>query len=439
MRLLPRVLLGTLWGSVLRAVSLAATFIALGGATWGMHAALRSAEPAASSILDQSPARIRLEFTEPVEPALSAIVLVTQGGDSLSLSVAGDPRSVHAIVATPPPLGPGPYGVVWRIVSADGHRLRGSYRFAVRGNVADSVAAAPVDATVVDSAAFPGDANVDAEPAEVAAVPPFAGLLRGLALTGLLAFVGLTALMAWRLPPAGDGPIRAVVVTGVAGSALLAIHLVVWMSYVAPGTALSSRELGAVLTTWTGRLEVARVLLAVAAVWGVLARRNGVAALLGIAAVAASSAIGHPAAISPLLAIPGKLVHLLAAAIWIGGVLWIATAARAGSAFAIGTRRVSALALASVALVVATGIVEAVLFLPTIAALWQTTYGQLVLAKSVGTAALVAFGARHRRLLAAVESDSSRATLGRSVRGELGIMVAVAVLGGVLAYVSPRL
>jgi putative copper export protein len=155
--------------------------------------------------------------------------------------------------------------------------------------------------------------------------------------------------------------------------------------------------------------------------------------------ILASSAIGHPAAIAPAAAIPAKFVHLLAGAIWTGGLLWIASADRAANGFVAGTRRVSSLALGSVALVVVAGVIEAVLFLPSLPALWGTTYGQLVLAKATGTAVLVAFGAYHRRLVAGIEADASRTRLNRSVRGELAVMGAVAVLGGILSYVSPRL
>ncbi|HEX2716932.1 MAG TPA: copper resistance protein CopC [Gemmatimonadaceae bacterium] len=403
-----------------------------------MHAGLRRAEPAANSVVSAPPPRIRLEFTEPVEPELSLIVLVTARGDSIPLRVTGDPRDVHAIVAVPPPLGAGAYRVAWRIVSADGHRIRGDYAFTVGRNAVDGAGAGRRAATrPADSAAIIAAAR-DIEPAAAAAAPPFAGLLRGLGVTALLAFSGLAALLAWRLPDTGLPPLRAAVLAGVAASSLLAVHFVVWMSYVAPGAALSAGELSAIMRTWSGRLELARLLLTLVGVWFLIRRQLAVAATLGIAALLASSAIGHPAAIAPALAIPAKAVHLLAAAIWIGGVLWIAATDRQHVATPAGVRRVSSLALISVVLVTLAGMGEALLFLPGVGALITTTYGQIVLAKAFGTLVLVGFGAWHRRLIETGDERSS-VKLAASVRRELFVLTAVGVLGGVLSYVSPRL
>jgi methionine-rich copper-binding protein CopC len=97
-----------------------------------MHATLLSSEPAAKATLATSPSRIRLVFSEEIEPSLGRIRLVAPGGRIIKLASAGDPHDVAALVApVTSPLEPGRYRVEWRIVSEDGHPIDGAYFFSV--------------------------------------------------------------------------------------------------------------------------------------------------------------------------------------------------------------------------------------------------------------------------------------------------------------------
>jgi len=155
-----------------------------------------------------------------------------------------------------------------------------------------------------------------------------------------------------------------------------------------------------------------------------------------------SGAVGHPAAIDPEWAVPAKALHLLAVSVWLGGLLWILACDRSEPVrFAAEAARVSSLALGAVTVIAASGVVQALLFLPSPADVVRSTYGALVLAKVALFAVLLAFGAYHRyRVLPGViaaPGGAAPATLRASVTREVVVMYAVTSLSGCLAYVPP--
>jgi copper transport protein len=408
------------------------------------HATLLSSEPAAGATVVAAPSRIRLLFSEPIEVAMSAATISNANGSSFALTVAEDPHDVHALVASVPSLQPGPHTVRWHIVSADGHRVDGSFAFTIEGGGAASAAPLPNAATTGGAPAAPQAAGVDRRQATidsgfVAALGrrPQVPELRAAAITVLLALAGLTLLIA-TLPISGARPMRLALVLAILATALLAAYLVVWSSTAvgAGHSVLDAVSLAA--STTPGALEVARLALAFLALWALsLAKRPGLAALFSGVAVLITGASGHPAVTQPLIAIPAKSVHLAAAALWLGGLLWIMTAERHGARYVEGTRRISSLALGSVIVVVATGVLQGFLFLPRLAALTDSTYGRLILIKVAGLLVLVLFGFFHRRIVPRLDTTIARRRLRGSVRLEILVMLAVSVAGGLLAAIAP--
>src|SRR4051812_30716919 len=90
------------------------------------HASLVSSDPAAKSLLHAAPTRIRLVFSEALEPTLGRISLVGSDGATIKLAATGDPHDVNALIAPVGTLANGAYRVEWRVVSADGHPVEGS-------------------------------------------------------------------------------------------------------------------------------------------------------------------------------------------------------------------------------------------------------------------------------------------------------------------------
>jgi methionine-rich copper-binding protein CopC len=93
------------------------------------HSELSASVPADGSRLSAGPAEIVLRFNEMVQ--LTALTLTDGEGRRLRLSLPRDttPRAMERIAA--PPLAPGAWRLEWRAISADGHPVRGTVRFAV--------------------------------------------------------------------------------------------------------------------------------------------------------------------------------------------------------------------------------------------------------------------------------------------------------------------
>jgi putative copper export protein len=158
-------------------------------------------------------------------------------------------------------------------------------------------------------------------------------------------------------------------------------------------------------------------------------------------ALAASGAVGHSAAIEPAWAVPAKAVHLLAGAVWAGGIVWLMTLDRSddeGGGFATRVERVSSVALGAVLAVALSGVVQTRLFLGAWSDLVRSLYGVVVLAKVAGLLALAGFGAYYqRRVIARLADAGVRATFRRLLGREMALMTLVVLLGGLLAYLAP--
>jgi copper transport protein len=429
-------------------VLLAASTVAFSPRSAAMHASLVSSEPAAKSHLATRPARIRLVFSEPIEGKLSRITLARTGNAPIVVPAAGDPRDVHAVIAPSDSLTPGAYRLEWRIVSADGHPVDGNFTFTIGDTTLGTQPppAAAVPDTEPPVAPQADEADVDWGPT-IAGAPVIPGLLRGLALAALLATGGLLLFLA--LAPSGAAQrgcprLRAITLRlSVASAVLLVGHLLAWLVHTSPGQTFDTEWARSALGTTVGQIELWRTGLALLALWALgLARRYGIALAFVIASLAVSGAIGHPAAMQPFVAVPAKAIHLLASGVWMGGLLWLIIRPSADSAelFRHDAERVSSLALWAVIAVAATGALQTWLFLPTIGDVFISAYGWFALAKTAGLLALVGFGAYHRQRLVphlARAEQSGIATLRSSVAREIGVMLIVILLGGLLAYVPP--
>ena len=129
-----------------RAIARLAIFIGLLGGAAGVvlaHATLRRAEPPVGGRVPLPPLRLRLEFSEAVEPRTSRLDLVTPDSQRFALQVTGDSAMANVLVADVPKLrAAGSYRVEWRLVGPDGHAVTGAYGFTV-----DSIPV-PIDTAV---------------------------------------------------------------------------------------------------------------------------------------------------------------------------------------------------------------------------------------------------------------------------------------------------
>ncbi len=160
-------------------------FWMLGAGIAHAHTELSSSDPAADASVGSPPKVITLTFTEDINSAFVNVVLTSADGRSW---LSGDPRvdgpRVTATVTSDAPPA-GLYTVGYRVVSADGHPVSGSYTFTIAG-----VQAAP-----------PASTSAGASPPTTSAAPPTAApagadtktsvitaAVAGLALGGVIVF-----------------------------------------------------------------------------------------------------------------------------------------------------------------------------------------------------------------------------------------------------------
>ena len=83
-------------------------------------------------MLSQPPTQVRLTYSERIEPRFAVISVTDAGGNQ---EIAGSPARAaddeNAIFVPVKTLSQGWYLVWWRVISADGHPVRGAFTFAV--------------------------------------------------------------------------------------------------------------------------------------------------------------------------------------------------------------------------------------------------------------------------------------------------------------------
>ncbi|MEV4333832.1 copper resistance protein CopC [Streptomyces sp. NPDC049597] len=395
---------------LLAAVVLAGTLVGAllaGAGPASAHAALITSDPKDGAVVPTAPKEVTLTFSEQIAMGDDSIRVLEPSGkraDTAEIRDLGSGGTVKYGVALHAGLPNGTYTVAWQAVSADSHPVSGAFTFSI---------GAPSKTTVAlpDQQAGGGVVGVLYGIARYAA---YAGFVL---LTGGAAFV----LLCWRRG-ASVRPVQRLVAHGwvTLTGATLAM-LLLRSPYTGSGEladALDLGGLGDVLETKTGAALVSRLLLLgaaalfVAVLFGAYARREDeeerkdltIGLALGgsvvAAGIAATWALSEHAStgIQPGIAMPVDVLHLLAVAVWLGGLATLLTALyRAPSVEREAVRRFSTAALVSVAVLAATGLYQSWRQVGTWSALTGTRYGQLLLLKIGLVVVLVAVACISRR------------------------------------------
>jgi len=448
------------------------------------HSDLESSEPGQGQVLADPPHQLVLRFTEPVSVQLANVNLFGAGGRAVPLGDPAHPPRDETTVEVPiqETLAAGSYTVTFHLVSEDSHPVDGSIRFRVGGQP-DAVTPGAQDQTpgadraAVTEVAPPVDADVAADveaSADAGTLAALAGAARWGGYLSLALLVGPAALLAlaWRQGCAVHR-VRVLLWSGWAGSVACALLGLVSFGPHAIGLPLGSMfdadVLSGTLSERPGQALVARIALLVAI--GVafvrlsrlrwadgstrLPRATGAVVLAGAAALALTFSLATHSAVGALapLALPMDVLHLVAMAVWVGGlalVVAVVLPARDLATMRSVLPVFSRAAAICVATLAATGAFQAWRQTRSVAALVETSYGGLLIGKLALAALLVALGglARHwlnRRLLGAERAgtrgvrDTTVATalLRRTVFAEAGVAVAVLLLSSVLVTTEP--
>ncbi|WP_230195306.1 copper resistance protein CopC [Streptomyces sp. NBC_00080] len=369
----------------------------LGGGPVSAHAALRGADPADGSVVKTAPDAITLTFTESVGLLDDSFRVFDPDNRRVDTGRAGhaDGRADTARIKLPAKLGTGTFTVAWRVVSADSHPIAGAFTFSV-GTPSATPPALP--GTSVENPATGGLFNIG----------------RYLAYLAAALLVGTAAFIAVCRPP-DVRPLRRLLLAGwwaLAGSTVFLLLLRgPYETGTGPAQALDPSGLTRTLGTRPGLALVARLALLAAAAALLLWQRKALgegkrpsrAALLTGATLATGLALTwagaeHASAgIQVPVAMTSTVLHLLAMAVWLGGLASLLTLFYRASVPSRVVGRFSQLAGLSVTVLVVTGVYQSWRGLGSVAVLTDTTYGRVLLAKLVAVTLLLLVGARSRR------------------------------------------
>ncbi|MGV9624859.1 copper resistance CopC/CopD family protein [Streptomyces tendae] len=405
------------------------------------HAALNSTDPGDGAVLQRAPGHVTLTFSESVGLRDDSFRVLDPGGHRVRTGVTGhaEGRSDTARVALPGGLGEGTYTVAWRVVSADSHPVSGAFTFSV---------GKPSQTT----------APVDTSPTEDPLTATLHKLARYLAYLSAALLIGTAAFVALCRPP-DPAPLRRPLVAGwwtlLAATVALLVLRAPYEAGTGPSSALDADALADTLTARPGVLLLIRLaLLAPAALFVVrvsgksrtprgsrgsrqspepcgsrgsrqssepcaspesradrhpphspLVAAAGVALAIGLALTWAAAEHAS-AGIQVPVAMTSSVLHLLATAVWVGGLVALLTTLRASrpAPDAATVARFSRTAFAAVTVLVVTGVYQSWRGLGSWEALTGSTYGRLLLAKVVLVAVLLAVAAVSRRWTAALQT-----------------------------------
>jgi len=410
------------------------------------HTELVSSSPKDGAELAKAPDRLTLTFDEAVD--LADVRVLTLDGDRLPVSRTAKDRVVRVALGSP---ADGKFAVVWSVVDEeDGHASSGRIAFAVEAS-----------ATGTSATATGGD--------EAAATAPSPTVRKGLVAarwTGYLAlalFVGGLAFVSLLWPGGAYEP-RARALLGLAWTGGLLATLATlglqgaYTSFGGLRDALRPATFADVLTTEPGIVLAARGLMWVLAAVVLAALLQGAARSPGwrVGALAVTFGLlrttgmtGHNSeGGEPTWGAVADFVHLLGAALWIGGLAMLALAVlprRRVGELAEVVPGYSRLAAVSVTGIVGAGLVLAWQVVGSYGALLHTSYGHLLLIKTavLGGVLVAAYASRQwvrTRLDLAVLLRGDAATVrpfGYSVAAETGLVLVVLAVTSLLVTADP--
>ncbi|MFE2270499.1 copper resistance protein CopC [Streptomyces lavendulae] len=393
------------------------------------HAALTASDPKDGAVVATAPAQVTLSFSEQVAMGDDSIRVMDPQGKRVDTGELRDMCSGSTVrygTALHSGLPNGTYTVAWQAVSADSHPVSGAFTFSVGAPSATSV-------SLPDRQAGGGLVGVVYGIARYAAYAGFTVLVGG------AAFI----LLCWRRGSAERSLQKLVVRGWVTLTAATLAMLVLRTPYTGSGKFADVFDLDglqAVLETKTGASFVSRLLLLgaaalfIAVLFGAYARRQKTSAAeavdgtgagtgdettaeaeketsdlaFGLAiggtvvagGIAATWALAEHAStgIQPGIAMPVDILHLLAVAAWLGGLVALLVALhKVPDIEREAVQRFSRVAFISVLVLAVTGVYQSWRQLGSWSALTGTSYGRLLIIKVALVAVLVAIAYLSRK------------------------------------------
>ena len=480
---------------VLALLLLVVGIIAVGATPAGAHTGFDSSDPADGASVDAPIDRITIRFTNEAEPSGEEFVVLDPGLGERTPDTVENPDVGVFVLGFDPPVAPGQVGVRWTVKAPDAHPINGSFRFTIAGSGANNSDATLDGAAQLDS--FLSEGGTTQWGRTLGNVGRFLSMGGMMVALGFIVFAltvmrgtrpELRILLFW---------IRRAAVLVVVGTLLDAAGQVVFETgdgagaLVDPGAladtlvgslgfALFLRLLGAVIVAGTARISMVHVHDARDVLASITARvpigagtgrvadhprdywdehdvawdldRHGTLPAIGFALLLVSHAFdGHTVTEgSRILTGAASGLHVLAAAVWAGGVGALALIIRRRSQNGEPTHslvmvtRYSVVATVALVVVAVLGVYLAFVILDAPSELWSTEWGRWFVAKSLVVAVAAALGAHNHHIIvpsleASEEDDETVARLRTTLRNEVVALTAVTVLTALLVRAASTL
>lgn len=399
------------------------------------HSALIKAVPAQDSQLTDSPPQVVLTFNERVEKEVYYIRLLDQDGKRVTKTDAAISKDQQELNLELPPLNDGNYIVTYRVISADGHPIEGSYVIAV--GIADSHHG-------INDPAFQDEMKKHILQHEhqlsgdIGIIQILMYASRAIFILSLLLFTGwifwfrvLSIVVTEEVKQTNEA-------WALKLQRIFHVALIVMMGFQL-NEMMNEWQLDNLLSLLLGTgIGVSWIISLVLSFSGffVLYRWRWIDLLWIVLLLTAKSMNGHAMAFEPFFrTMLLDIVHLLAAAVWAGGLLYILVHWRHHREhIAHFLPQFSKLALLSLVTLTVTGILTTLIFIPRLSYLFYTQWGNFLLVK-IGLVFLVIVVGGVLRVLLAKKQDR---LIGRMLKLDFSLMIAITLIGGIFTHLNPH-
>ncbi|WP_282937141.1 copper resistance protein CopC [Paenibacillus sp. RC67] len=391
------------------------------------HASLIDSAPAANAEMDQAPDSVILTFNERLEDGIYYIRVFDSSKKQVTTNKAQMNTNRTAVELQLPKLGQGSYLVTYHVISADGHPVEGTYLFAVGQSLSNQ----PADA-------LPSMEHMHSHglSTQLGFMEIIQYISRMIYYALMLAFTGWVVWLRFY----GSRSECVTVLLQEWGTQLQRGYLLAFLFFMFTHIFALIGDGGpdafAVIFTKTAIGYIWLTSLILSLLGFVVLHRRPWLDLVWVALIWLTKGLnGHSAAFQPLKqTLLLDFIHLAAAALWVGGllmllVLWRRNKEEGMSFFP----RFSSTALASILLLVASGILSVLIFLPDIAYIVETQWGILLLAKS----ALVLLVVCTAALLRWVFRKRGEAKVGVLLKIDVVLALLIVLIVGVFTYLTP--
>ncbi|XEC93483.1 copper resistance protein CopC [Paenibacillus tarimensis] len=392
------------------------------------HAAAERFVPQPGERMDTAPEKAEITFNEAIETGIGGLQVLDSQSKSVTDAAYVISQNRRTITLPLPRLAEGVYTVAYRIISEDGHPVSGSYTFIV-GDPPEAKDASTFDlhkqlghtghgaATELTTGEF---VLYVTRVLYYASLLFAAGLMLWFAMLRDKSEVQLAMFRKWGLWAVRALLISVLLYVFVHARAMMEGYPAAEWAKLFTSTQIGITWLLMVVMSLSGFIIIGGN-RALRAVWAVL--------LLGL-----ESYSGHAAAYDPKwYAILLDLIHLAGSAIWAGGlaflvILWFEERKDAGR-FA---SQFSNAAWLSIAVLTVTGLLTTYLFLPGYDYLFYTSWGTLLIVKTVLVLLVIIVGALLR-----IGVRRGNLPANWLLRMDVSLMALIIVVVGIFTYISP--